>query len=263
MSEDPAKQDEQNSSKRSKTRTEKRLPDVAHNHDKQLRILDTCVSESDRGRRAVEVKTIVEAFGSQSIANTIVFLEDIGFLEGDRKQFRVPEVSKNLYFCRQGKDSAGEKAILREVLVKTWFWETVRAALTARGALPEDDLILKLAMAANAELSARRKSLVSLVKHLLYADLLILNGDKYDFGLNASHNSSNTLKESELDESLDAGSEIKIQENAKKESISHSNPALASHQFAPIINININLASDLSDERLRKILEIVKEQLGS
>lgn len=246
--------EEQNSkSTRKRVSLDKVLPDYRvtklKDHLETIKAYYILSNKGDKGLKYTDFKGNV-SFHEQKVSGLNKFLEAMGFIEavkGKPGQYiptkMLVEFQKALEFNYEDK----AKAILREALMKTWFFESVRNVLQMKGKVTINELTQKLGYDSGADPKMHNTSLKILVEYLNYAD--IIQEEDGEFSL-----SNVEVSEEEKPE------DNKIIEEPKGEIQNKGKGKLIVKDVAGSnIAININIPADMDENKLDGIFKKVKK----
>lgn len=248
---------EQNVEKKKRPRllTKYPLPSNDLSFEKHLDILKAYVVSSKEGKEPVSYnnfKTLVDV-NPLKISNNNKFFENIGLIKNiDRsKGTYIPqEATLRLYNALKWDKKEEISKILKETLTDSWFWNSAKQLVELKGFVSKKELKDKIGYDVSADPKKHNNALSILIDYLLYAELLKEEDGKISFKI--------ISKKPPVDQhDTNAGPMIL----AKKEDLSkNENKNIPCQPSNIMIGILIN--PEMSEEQIRKVIRIVKEELS-
>lgn len=162
--------------KRAITKLKHPLPSYDTSFEKHFEIIKAYVVASNEGSKPVgwkDLEGIVSIDPSKVSANNKFFC-DLGLIKEAEKQRGKYFPTKNAIDFAKIKDWDEDeaKSILRELILKSWFWESTRQLLEVRKKVSEKELLGKLGIDSRADPEKHLPSLKVIVEYLKYVELI-------------------------------------------------------------------------------------------
>lgn len=203
-------------------------------------------------------------FNPQYVSGNNRFLESIGLIElGSRQGYYkstqdLIEISNNIRYNKIEQ----AKAIIRNHLNDSWFYESAKNLLLMNGKVTINKLIEELAWKSKADLNKHQKGIKTLISYLSYAELINVDNESDEVYLN----------ESLVQEKISISPEDKkeeISDNIEKEviqpetdSITTKKVFLSSSKGTNVnISINVTITPEMSEDDIKNKIEAIFKAL--
>ena len=162
--------------KRAITKLKHPLPSYRLAFDKHFEIIKAYVVASNEGNKAISWKdlTKIVSVNPSLVSANNKFFQDLGLIREAEKQRGKYYPTKNAVDFSKIRDWDEDKAknILRELILKSWFWESTRQLLEVRKKVSEKELLGKLGIDSGADPKKHLPSLKVIVEYLKYVELI-------------------------------------------------------------------------------------------
>jgi len=152
------------------------LPHPNAKFDQQLKMIKVYVIATNKGQKPVKTTDLANMidFSIGYISGTNKFLEEIGLLERRGLGLYVPtQTAIDFYNSLEWRDETKAKEILRNLIEKSWIWETTNQHLSINnGKSSLNDLIRRLGMDCQADQKIHRLCFNSIIDYLKYVNLI-------------------------------------------------------------------------------------------
>lgn len=236
------------------------LPDSRlKNFDQHLRAIAAYANASPGGKKPLKYTDFqgVVDYNVQLISGLNKFFEDIGLVEsvkGLPGSYRPTTALLDFQNNRAWKHDDEAKRILRELVVKAWFWEPIRAILSTRGSVPEDELTQRLGVDSNANPQIHRNALKTLLEYLTYVDLITKGTDGgYQLG-------TTVTAEGSITPSAPHHEDVKVDE--KQPQLKAAQPPFAFPKGYFPAQIILSVDSNTTPEKVKELIKAMKEALA-
>jgi len=162
--------------KRVITKLKHPLPSYRISFEKHFEIVEAYIKASKNGSKPVSWKDLEEHINinpSYVSANN-KFLRDLGLInEAEKQPGKYYPTEKAIEFSKvRGWDEDKAKSILRELIIKCWFWESTKRLLKERKKVSEGELLSRLGIDSGADPKKHLPSLKVLLDYLKYVELI-------------------------------------------------------------------------------------------
>lgn len=202
-------------------------------------------------------------FSIQYVSGLNKFLEYIGFIQRiqGKAGYYVPTKDLLDYQKRlEWNDEEGANKIMKEILKKSWFYESASNSIQMKGKATEEDLIQRLGLDSGAT-KQHEPSLKLLVSLLNTTGLVFEENDEYILGKDVELMTEKEDKDEGLKD--DGSSQEKVDaDHDKKQGKKHVEFSQEVLKIPPI-SININISTDIEDEKLNMIFDKIKELINN
>jgi len=254
ISEDTENQEEKGAkSTRRRISLDKVLPDYRvtkfQDHLETIKAYYNLSNKGEKGLKYTDFQGIV-SFHAQKVSGLNKFLEAIGFIEavkGKHGQYKPTKMLVEFQKALEHNYEDKAKEILRNVLVKTWFFESVRNVLQMKEKVSINELTQKLGYDSGADSKIHNTPLKMLVEYLKYAEIIQEEDGKFslanfDFPETKNEEASKSIEEPKKD--------IK---NPSRRKI------IVRDELTAGITININIPADMDENKLDSIFKKIKK----
>lgn len=152
------------------------LPHPNAKFDQQLKMIKVYVIASNKGQKPVKTTDLTNMidFSIGYVSGSNKFLEEIGLLERRGLGLYVPtQTAIDFYNSIEWRDDNKAKDILRNLIEKSWIWETTKQHLLINnGKSSIEDLIRRLGSDCQADMKLHRLCFNSIIEYLTYVNLV-------------------------------------------------------------------------------------------
>jgi hypothetical protein len=209
-------------------------------------LLKAYVVASQKGKIPVSYKEVGKlSVSPANVSKNNKFFEETGFIqkvEGERGKY-IPtlnaiDIIENLNWDKEEE----AKKILRNLLMKTWFWSLVNNLLLVQNHRSEDEIIKNLGQEVGADPKKHIAALKILVEYLYYSELLKQDNGMYMINEIPMEREINIKKTSTQDK-------VETQQNQ-------------SYKFSKStqILIGVLITPDMPEDQIRNTIRIIKEE---
>ncbi|WP_456330531.1 hypothetical protein [Archaeoglobus sp.] len=172
--------------KRTVTKTKYPLPDSRSKFEQHLQIIQAYASISNDGKKAVHWKDFenIVDFNPQYVSGNNNFMMSLGLLEKAKEKgkhgYYIPtKVCLDLSNAIKWNEEDEAKSILRDILIDSWFYNSVKKVLEVQKLADEETLTKRIGKDAHADPEKHYNSLKILIEYLKFAELIKEENGKY------------------------------------------------------------------------------------
>jgi len=209
--------------------------------------------------RYIDFKGLV-SFHEQKVSGLNKFFEYLGLIVSVKGKAGQYLPTKDLLDYQKQVDWGQEedsKKILQNLLIDTWFYESVKNVLLMKKKASIGELIQKLGLESGADPKTHNSSLKILVEYLKFANLI--NEDSGEFYLPKNVEIHDEIKNPVSIPKKDVMSDT---EPALTKPLSQSNNETQRLNESVPFNLNIHIDSNISEEKLDLIMKKIKTYFG-
>jgi len=249
---------------RTRVQLNKTLPDSRlMKFDQHLEALKAYVKAYQTYKRPLRYTDFqgLVSYNTQMVSGLNKFFEELGLVVGEKGQPGCYSPTEKLkeFVNALTWDENQAKTILASVVTTSWFWQDAKLLLETKGVVSEDDLLKRFGFTAGAQ-PQHKPALKCLLGYITYSELVKLGGQGYLL-------TSATTTPEQMQDMKSPGNPIPMDDPPKEgtENIVEKKSVgtvQLSHRCKMQVSLEIKVDSAMPTEKLREILQVIKEVLN-